>query len=349
MTRKPGKRAKDSQVWAKPGSPGLPIPPQTIIRRREGAQVVRRPRESVCPSAEGCGFESCSGSTLDGTVNQNSSICKSLKISGSGGCQIWLRYLKNTPRHAKMPESHAGGLKSCQPQKRRIEPIFWAAKAPISNWPALPERIRPANPCAGFVGGLAEGRMWGSGGSRGPVRQPLVRQQLGEPLLWVSADPPERVSQICERIDPVPLSRGDEARQHRGCTSAIVASQERPVPAAHRHAAQTPLGAVVVDLQQLSHRAEQHPLQGGQVVRQVFGSKCHRPSTALSADTSNLLHLLARFKTKHALPLLFWRFRLRARLAHRLGRRIPLAPPPFAQIHPQWRAHQLSKRSFADR
>lgn len=26
---------------------------------------------------------------------------------------------------------------SCQPQKSRFDPIFWAAKAPISNWPAL--------------------------------------------------------------------------------------------------------------------------------------------------------------------------------------------------------------------
>ena len=85
---------------------------------------------------------------------------------------------------------------------------------------------------------------------------------------------------------------------------------------------------------QLSHRAEQHPLQGGQGVRQVSGSKCHRQSTALSADTSNLLHLLARFKTKHALPLLFWHFRLHARFARRFGQRIPLAPPPFAQIDP---------------
>jgi hypothetical protein len=61
----------------------------------------------------------------------------------------------------------------------------------------------------------------------------------------VSPDPLEHVSQICERVDPVPLARGDEAGQHSGRASAIVASEERPVPAPHRHAPQTPLGAVM--------------------------------------------------------------------------------------------------------
>jgi hypothetical protein len=37
------------------------------------------------------------------------------------------------------------GAKSCQPQKQGFDRNFWAAKAPISNWPALPEmRIPPA-------------------------------------------------------------------------------------------------------------------------------------------------------------------------------------------------------------
>jgi hypothetical protein len=35
--------------------------------------------------------------------------------------------------------------KSCQPQKQGFDRNFRAAKAPISNWPALPElRIPPA-------------------------------------------------------------------------------------------------------------------------------------------------------------------------------------------------------------
>ena len=87
------------------------------------------------------------------------------------------------------------------------------------------------------------------GGGGPPCSQPLVGEQFGQSLLGMAADAFEEIAQVGKRIDVEPLAGGDEAGQHGGGASTLVAAVEHPILSTHRDSAQAALGAVVIDLQ----------------------------------------------------------------------------------------------------
>ena len=76
---------------------------------------------------------------------------------------------------------------------------------------------------------------------------PLVGEQLGQPALRVATDAFEEIAQASEGIHVKSFGGGDQAGQHGGGSTTVVTALKHPVFSACRDAAQTALGAVVVD------------------------------------------------------------------------------------------------------
>lgn len=74
-----------------------------------------------------------------------------------------------------------------------------------------------------------------------------VGQELIELADRRGRDAGQDVAEIGERINPMPLTGGDETEQDGGGAAAVVRAAEEPVLAAEGHAAQSVLGGVVVD------------------------------------------------------------------------------------------------------
>jgi len=65
----------------------------------------------------------------------------------------------------------------------------------------------------------------------------------------VVADAPDHVPEIRERVQAVAFGRDDQAVEHGGGVSAVVAAEEHVVVAADGDRPDGPLGVVVVDAQ----------------------------------------------------------------------------------------------------
>ena len=58
---------------------------------------------------------------------------------------------------------------------------------------------------------------------------PVVRQELIQLARRVVADPGDHVAQVGEHVQAVPVGAGDQAVEHRGGLSPVVAAGEQPV------------------------------------------------------------------------------------------------------------------------
>src|SRR5262249_7381646 len=80
-------------------------------------------------------------------------------------------------------------------------------------------------------------------------RLPVVWEQFGEPGNRMVSDARQDILEPCIGIDSQALTGCHKTPQHRAGAAALIASEEEPVVAAHRYAANAALGVVVVDLQ----------------------------------------------------------------------------------------------------
>ena len=78
---------------------------------------------------------------------------------------------------------------------------------------------------------------------------PVVRQKLRNPCDGMGSDAGKDVLKPGEGFDTNPLARGREAPQNRSRFAALVAAEEHPVIASHRHAADIPFGGIIIDAQ----------------------------------------------------------------------------------------------------
>lgn len=78
-------------------------------------------------------------------------------------------------------------------------------------------------------------------------RRPAMGQELIKLLNGVFSDLREHVLEPRERIDPHQFASGHKTPQNRGRLPTTFAAYKEPVFPANRYAAQTSLGAIVVD------------------------------------------------------------------------------------------------------
>jgi hypothetical protein len=83
---------------------------------------------------------------------------------------------------------------------------------------------------------------------------PHLRQELPQPADRRLADLGQHAPQVALRVDPMRLSAGDQAPQHRVVLSEGVIPRKKPVAPADRHPLQRPFGRVVVDVQESPRR-----------------------------------------------------------------------------------------------
>lgn len=76
--------------------------------------------------------------------------------------------------------------------------------------------------------GLRWEKRAGGNDRRAPLL-PLVGKQFAKAGLRMAADTHEEVAQVGEGVDPQTLASGDQAGQHCGGPTPIVAAQEHPV------------------------------------------------------------------------------------------------------------------------
>ena len=76
-----------------------------------------------------------------------------------------------------------------------------------------------------------------------------MRQKLSDPCDGMGDDAGEDVFEPGEGFDTNPLAGRCETPQDRSRSATLVAAEEHPVIASHRHAADVALGGIIIDAQ----------------------------------------------------------------------------------------------------
>jgi len=88
----------------------------------------------------------------------------------------------------------------------------------------------------------------------------------------------QQLTDILERLDPMPLGAGEDAHQDRRCLTAPIAPKKHPVLATDRARPQRPFRGVVVDLQAAIARVQKQRLPLVQrVVDRLAGMRSVEP------------------------------------------------------------------------